>query len=343
MTDPAVRPGPPGSPLFSLRDVSVCFGLREVLCIPRLDIPAGMVTVLLGENGSGKTTLLRILNGLMEPARGTVEYRGTPLSSDGARLIRRDSVLLHQSVVLFRGTVFQNVAYGLRTRKVPAAHVPGRVAEALSLVGLGGFERRRSAALSGGERQRVALARALALRTPVLLLDEPAASIDAENRVLVESAVRSIAAAGATVIMSSHSMDFAYRLSDRTLLVEGGRVSPGRENILRGAVTGRDEQFTHFTTGPCTLRCPARDGEFAVAVLPFDDVILSLAPLVSSARNQMNGRVAAVQAEGGLLCVTVDCGVPIRTLVTRESAGELGVEPGLPCVVTFKASAVRLF
>jgi molybdopterin-binding protein len=308
------------------------------------------VTVLLGENGSGKTTLLRLLNGLASPASGTVAYQGALLGADGGRRIRADSVLVHQSVVLFRGSVYQNVAYGLGVRGVPRTQVPGRVSRALALVGLAGFERRRASALSGGERQRVAIARAVALETQVLLLDEPAASVDAESRLLVEQTVRRFSASGATVIMSSHAVEFAYRLADELLLLEAGRVSPGRENVLRGRVSGRDEQFTYFASGPCTLRCPARDGDFVTAVLPMDDVILSREPLASSARNQLQGRVTAVDplpeesgGAGSLLRITVDCGVPIRALITRAAARELDVESGRLCMLTFKASAVRLF
>ncbi len=333
-------------PLFSLSGVRVILGGVEVLSIPDLCIPGGRVTVLVGENGAGKTTLLRLLNGLLSPVSGTVEYRRVPLP-ESLRRVRAESVLVHQSAVLFRGSVYQNVAYGLGVRGVPRDEVPALVARALALVGLAGFERRKASALSGGEKQRVTIARALALETPVLLLDEPAAGVDGESRRLVEEAVRRITAGGATVIMSSHAEEFAYRLADEVLLLEGGRVSPGRENVLRGRVSGRDEQFTYFACGPCTLRCPARDGDFVTAVLPMDDVILSREPLASSARNQLRGRVTAVEAMSrescSLLRVTVDCGVPIRTLITRAAARELGVAAGLPCVVTFKASAVRLF
>ncbi len=336
-----------GSPLFSLDGVRVVLDGVEVLTIPALSLSAGCITVLVGENGAGKTTLLRLLNGLLCPASGSVVYRGVPLSGEGLRRIRTDSVLVHQSAVLFRGTVYQNVAYGLGVRGVPRAQIPARVARSLAHVGLAGFEGRRASALSGGERQRVALARALDLETPLLLLHEPAAGVDADSRLLVEEALRRITAAGATVIMSSHADEFAYRLADAVLRLESGSVSPGRENVLRGSVSGTDEQFTYFACGPCTFLCPAQHGDFVTAVLPMDDVILSKEPLASSARNQFWGRVTAVEAlsreSSSLLRITVNCGVPIRTLITRASAGELGVEPGRPCVVTFKASAVRLF
>jgi tungstate transport system ATP-binding protein len=340
MSDAARR-----SPVFTVRGLTACFDGRTVLSVDSLDIEEGRVTVLVGENGSGKTTLLRLLNGLVAPAAGRIEYRGEPVSvTDGAaRRLRSETVLVHQAPILFRGTVMQNVLYGLSLRRVPRPEAVRRASAALARVGLRGFEHRQAASLSGGERQRVAIARGCVLEPRVLLLDEPTANVDPESRTLVEDIVRGQAAAGATVLLSTHTLELAYRLCDRLLHLENGRIVPGRENIFKGAVAGTDESFTRFRTGSVELLCPARQGDFSVAVLRLDDVILSHAPLGSSARNQLRGRVMSVDPEESLLRVAVDCGVPVLTLVTRAAAAELGVEEGLECVVTFKASAVRLY
>jgi tungstate transport system ATP-binding protein len=264
--------------------------------------------------------------------------------TDGAaRRLRSETVLVHQAPILFRGTVMQNLLFGLSLRRVPRAEAKRRASAALARIGLGGFEHRQAASLSGGERQRVAIARGCVLEPRVLLLDEPTANVDPDSRALVEAVVREQAAAGATILLSTHTLELAYRLCDRLLRLEHGRIVPGRENIFKGAVSGTDESFTRFRTGSVELLCPARQGHFSVAVLPLDDVILSHAPLGSSARNQLRGMVTSIEVEEGLLRVSVDCGVPVLTLVTRAAAAELGVERGMQCVVTFKASAVRLF
>jgi tungstate transport system ATP-binding protein len=346
-------------PLFEARGLRAGFDGITVISIDSLRLPEGGITVLIGENGSGKTTLLRLLNGLLTPTAGLISYRGQRIDDGGLAALRAESVMLHQAPLLFRGSVLQNVGFGLRIRGVSRTDIIERTRRALLKVGMPGVERRRASSLSGGEKQRVALARALALQPRVLLLDEPSSSVDPQSRVLVETVIRDTAAAGATVIMSTHTMELAYRLSDTLHRMEGGRILPASENILKGTVEGRDEQFTLFraggaksasggadtksASGGALLRCPARDGDFRVAVLPYDELILSREPLASSARNQLRGKVIAVTAEDGLLRVSIDCGVVLHSLVTRESARELGVAPGSDCVVTFKASAVRLY
>jgi tungstate transport system ATP-binding protein len=336
-------------PLFEVRGLGAAFDGKPVLEIDSLRIPEGGVTVLVGENGSGKTTLLRILNGLLEPAAGSVHFRGLPLAGEGRAAVRARSVMVHQLPLLFRGTVAQNVGYGLRIRGVPKAEIVDRVASSLEAVGLPGFAPRRATALSGGEMQRVCLARALALASEVLLLDEPTANVDPDSRSVVERVVRDRALAGGSVIMSTHAMETAYRLCDTLLRLEAGRVTEPGENILRGAVERTDEQFTLFRavdapggTGALVL-CPARQGQFRVAVVPMDELILSRTPLDSSARNRLRGTVTAVERVGGLLRVSVDCGVVLKALVTPTAAVEIGVAVGAGLVVTFKASAVRLY
>jgi len=340
MSDAARRP-----PMFSVRGLTASFDGRTVLAVDDLDIEEGQVSVLVGENGSGKTTFLRLLNGLIAPAAGRIEYRGEPVSvTDGAaQRVRSETVLVHQAPILFRGTVMQNLLFGLSLRRVPRPEAVRRASAALARVGLRGFGHRQAASLSGGEKQRVAIARGFVLEPKVLLLDEPTANVDPDSRALVEAVVREQAAAGATILLSTHTLELAYRLCDRLLHLENGRIVPGRENIFKGAVSGTDESFTRFRTGSVELLCPARQGDFSVAVLHLDDVILSHAPLGSSARNQLRGMVTSIEVEEGLLRVSVDCGAPVLTLVTRAAAAELGVERGMQCVVTFKASAVRLF
>jgi molybdopterin-binding protein len=331
------------APLFAVRGLRTRFDGRTVLSVDSLEIQEGRVTVLVGENGSGKTTLLRLLNGLIPPDEGVIEFRGAPLGAGGHAAVRRESVLVHQSPLLFRGTVGLNAGYGPRVRGAGRAESRARASEALRRVGLAGFERRRASALSGGEAQRVALARALALSPAVLLLDEPTANLDEESRRVTEKIVRDVSASGTTVIMSTHNRELAYRLSDRLLQLDAGVPAEVQENILKGGIESIDDQFANFRAGDALIRCPARTGDFSVAVLPCDELILSRRPLDSSARNQLRGIVTEVLPFGNLVIAVVDCGVRLKALITPQSAAEIGVAPGAACVVTFKASAVRLY
>lgn len=344
--------------LFEAYGLRHLFDGREVLSIDRLAVAEGGVTVLVGENGSGKTTLLRILNGLLAPASGSVFFRGLPIAGDGGgaslapgrAAVRARSVMVHQLPLVFRGTVGQNVGFGLRIRGLPKDEIARRVSGALEQVGLPGFAGRRATALSGGEMQRVCLARALALEPEVLLLDEPTANVDPDSRSVVERLIRVRARSGVSVVMSTHVMETAYRLCDTLVTMEAGRIAEPDENILPGAVEGTDEQFTRFRAaaasrgapGPLIL-CPARQGEFRVAVIPMHELILSRSPLESSARNRLRGIVTAVERRAGLLSVSVDCGTVLKALVTTSAASEVDVAVGRDLVVTFKASAVRLY
>jgi tungstate transport system ATP-binding protein len=346
------------SELFAVDGLRHVFDGREVLSIDRLAIAEGGVTVLVGENGSGKTTLLRILNGLLAPAAGRVFFRGLQVAGNGGgavltagrAAVRARSVMVHQLPLVFRGTVGQNVGYGLRIRGVPRNQITRRVAGALGEVGLPGFAGRRATALSGGEMQRVCLARALALEPEVLLLDEPTANVDPDSRSVVERVVRARARSGVSVVMSTHVMETAYRLCDTLLRLEAGRIVEPGENVLPGAVERTDEQFTRFRAagasrvmpGPLIL-CPAQQGEFRVAVIPMNEIILSRSPLESSARNRLRGTVTAVDRLAGLLVVSVDCGTVLKALITPSAASEIDVVVGRDLVVTFKASAVRLY
>jgi tungstate transport system ATP-binding protein len=193
--------------------------------VPDLAIGAGKVTALLGPNGSGKSTLLNILAFLDAPTEGAVEFFGKPARHSHKELLalRRQVVLAHQNPVLFTTTVKKNVEFGLKVRGVPKAERERRAGEALDLVGMRGFINAKAHRLSGGETQRVVMAQALALDAPVLLCDEPAASVDAENRrVLLSLLERVCKEKGVTVVVTSHDMPWARSLAHTTVWLEDG-------------------------------------------------------------------------------------------------------------------------
>jgi len=212
------------APAYRLQRLRVDFGGHTVLDVPSLEIGAGRVTVVVGSNGAGKTTLLRVLAMLLTPSAGQLEFQGHRVEWRERSLhpLRAEVTLVAQAPLLFRRSVKANVAYGLRRRGLEA---DGRVEEALSKMGLQGFGPRSAWKLSGGETQRVAIARALAIDPPVYLLDEPAANIDRANVPVVEEIVRSLAARGRTVVMTTHNAEQAARLSDTTVFLESGRIA----------------------------------------------------------------------------------------------------------------------
>ena len=189
-----------------------------------LTIGAGEFFTLLGPSGCGKTTTLRMVAGFYFPTLGHIRFGG----QDVTRLApnKRGTGMVFQNYALFpHMTVAQNVAYGLKVRKVSAADRNRQVAEALAQVHLDGYGSRRIEQLSGGQQQRVALARALVIRPRMLLLDEPLSNLDAKLREETRAEIRRIQrAAGTTSIYVTHDQAEAMAMSDRIAVMQAGRV-----------------------------------------------------------------------------------------------------------------------
>jgi spermidine/putrescine transport system ATP-binding protein len=189
-----------------------------------LDIRSGEFFSLLGPSGCGKTTLLRMIGGFELPTEGTIAIGGADVT--GVPPYRRPVNMVFQHYALFPHlTVEENVSFGMRYKGVPRGQEAGKIAAALELVQLSGFEKRRPHELSGGQRQRVALARALALEPQVLLLDEPLGALDQKLRKEVQVQLKHLQRAlGITFIFVTHDQEEALTMSDRVAVMNRGRV-----------------------------------------------------------------------------------------------------------------------
>lgn len=236
-----------GKPL--LNDISFKVDTGETIC-------------LLGASGSGKSTLLRIIAGLEEADSGSLSFNGRDLTSTPAHL--RDFGLVFQDYALFPHlNVHDNVAFGLRMRRLPQEEVEKRVVNALEMVNLNGFEERQVIDLSGGEQQRVALARALATRPRLLMFDEPLGALDRTLREDLLNELRAILQqTNIPAIYVTHDQEEAFAIADRLLLFHNGEIvregtpaevwaNPesafvagflGLGNIIEGAVKGKTKE-----------------------------------------------------------------------------------------------------
>jgi putative spermidine/putrescine transport system ATP-binding protein len=189
-----------------------------------LDVLRGEFFTLLGPSGSGKTTTLRMIAGFERPDRGTIELGGTDVSDRPP--FERDVNTVFQDYALFPHlSVADNVAYGLRVRKVPRAERLRRTDEALEMVRLPSLGGRRPAHLSGGQRQRVALARAIVNRPQVLLLDEPLGALDLKLRQEMQVELKRIQQdVGITFVYVTHDQEEALTMSDRLAVFNHGRI-----------------------------------------------------------------------------------------------------------------------
>jgi putative spermidine/putrescine transport system ATP-binding protein len=189
-----------------------------------LSVPQGQLISLLGPSGCGKTTTMRAIAGLLNAAAGRIELAGQDITRLAAH--QRDIGLVFQSYALFPHlSLFENVAFGLRLRKVGEAALKQRTLQALASVGLADFADRLPAQLSGGQQQRVALARALVIRPRLLLLDEPLSNLDARLRVEMRAELRRLQReSGITMLYVTHDQDEALSLSDRIVVMREGRI-----------------------------------------------------------------------------------------------------------------------
>jgi len=189
-----------------------------------LSIMSGEFITLLGPSGCGKTTTLGLIAGFVPPSGGDVYVHGEKITQLPTFL--RDVGVVFQNYALFpHMSVFENVAFGLRIRRVPGAESRRRVEEALAMVRLADFGRRRPAQLSGGQQQRVALARALVIRPKILLLDEPLSALDKNLRAELQLEIRQIQRTlGITTILVTHDQNEALSMSDRIAVMRDGSV-----------------------------------------------------------------------------------------------------------------------
>lgn len=212
--------------LYKLSHITKVFAERTVLDISDLEITAGKICTLLGSNGAGKSTLLNILAFLDTPTAGIVNFCGTDVRNGKNSLLpyRRQVVLVDQSPILFTGTVWKNVEFGLKIRKIEKLERQKRIAKALEQVGMQDFAKADAQKLSGGETKRVALARALAVSPKVLLLDEPSANVDVENQKIILEIIKQANLEGTSVIFSTHQLSEGTQLADQTILLKNGKL-----------------------------------------------------------------------------------------------------------------------
>lgn len=210
--------------MLSVQALSYAYGKVPVLHEISLDVAEGEIICLLGASGCGKTTLLRAIAGLESGYEGTIRYDGQAI--DAVPVHERDFGLMFQDFALFpHMNVYDNIAYGLKRRKVSSRDIAKRINEILALVGLAGYDKRDISQLSGGEKQRVALARSLAPNPRLLMLDEPLGSLDESLRARLMVELRDIIkSVGVTAIYVTHDQHEAYAIADRIAVMNAGRI-----------------------------------------------------------------------------------------------------------------------
>jgi len=283
-------PGSSGESKPDVELIGVTKRFGEVVAVDRmtLDIPRSSFTSLLGPSGCGKTTTLRMIAGFEQPTEGEILLDGRAIA--GVPPYHRNVNTVFQHYALFpHMDVAQNVGYGLRQRKVGRIEEQRRVGEALELVRLGGYGKRRTWELSGGQQQRVALARALVNRPTVLLLDEPLGALDLKLRKQMQLELKALQQeVGITFVYVTHDQEEALTMSDLIVVMRDGLIQQqggptnlyerpanrfvadfiGSSNFLEGTVAeaGRDHRVTVTTDHGLTLNGEVTDPSATVEV-----------------------------------------------------------------------------
>ena len=273
-----------------------------------LNIEPGSFVTLLGPSGCGKTTTLRMIAGFESPDEGEIYLGEEPINELTPN--KRDTAMVFQSYALLpHYNVFDNVAYGLKLRKVPKEEIKERVMKILDLVELTGMEGRMTNQLSGGQQQRVALARALVIEPSVLLFDEPLSNLDAKLRVSMRTEIRRIQQeVGITAIYVTHDQSEAMALSDQIIIMNKGVV----------AQVGTPQEIYYHP-----------NSEFVAD-------FIGEANFLRGTLKSIDGAQAVMNIEGTELRVAAVDGLEVGkdyTLVLRPEAATLADEGGLPCKV----------
>ncbi|MEI8288252.1 MAG: ABC transporter ATP-binding protein [Verrucomicrobiota bacterium] len=329
------------------------------------------ITVLFGASGSGKTTMLRCLAGLEIPDEGKIMFgHETWYQKSGNILLpprNRGVGFVPQDYALFPHlTVGGNVSYGLN--ELFLAERASRVAETLRWLGLDGLDHRLPHELSGGQQQRVALARVVARRPKLLLLDEPLAALDAPTRLRLRGELRQLLRQlGIPTILVTHDRFEALALGDQLVVMADSRIQQagtvaevfnrpanlavahmaGTETVLPARVLKVVDGIVTAAVGDVKLVAVAADfpadaPEAHVCIRAEDVMLVADALPEASARNRFSATVVAVERDGPLLRVELDCGFPLKALLTPQAAAEMKIQPRAAVGVLIKAPHIHL-
>jgi spermidine/putrescine transport system ATP-binding protein len=331
-----------------------------------LEIQAGEFFSLLGPSGCGKTTTLRMVAGFEPPSDGQIMLDGTDVGNWAPH--RRNVNTVFQSYALFPFlTVAENVAFGMKYKSVPKSERDGRVAEALAMVQLSGYEKRRPNQLSGGQQQRVALARALVLRPSVLLLDEPLGALDAKLRRTLQVELAALQKeVGITFLYVTHDQEEALTMSDRLAVMHQGRIAQlgtpeevynepadayvadflGVSNLMDAQVerAGNGQGPCHLRMGDFTLQAQAGQlGATGAVKLAIRPERIHLRPHEAGGANCLPGMVERLVFLGSTthVYVRLATGSALQALL-RNDGGAVPYSQGTPVSVDLPADALRV-
>ncbi len=334
--------------MIELKNIIASYGENLVLQDFSLSVSDGEFVALLGASGCGKTTALKVIAGLMTEKSGEVWLDGKNITTIVAE--KREAAMVFQTPLLFPFlTVAENVGFGLKMRNVPKAEMRQKVAEALSLVKLEGFENRSATQLSGGQEQRVALARALVTNPRVLLLDEPFSALDAVLRIKMRNLIRELQQRlKITTVFVTHDQEEAVSIADRIALMDNGKlaqISAPKDFFIKPKTSNVARFFGWklFDGTVCGDFIETAVGKFDLSETPKklaigDKVLIGFHPTwaqiglpekTSFDNNQLNGKLEQI----------INLGAKLRFIVSLLKGELLELETSDSSIIDFLAKA----
>jgi len=362
------------------KKVCKSFNGKKVLRNIDIKIAESRINCVIGPNGAGKTTLFKILTLLDRATSGEIYFDGSPSSmispQEKLKLRRRIGVVM-QNPFMFNTSVRNNVAYGLKLRG--DGYLEKKVEEGLRMVQLSSIKDQSSLTLSSGEAQRVALARAIVLEPEVLFLDEPMANLDPLSMKIIEGlTLKMHKECDITIVMATHNLLQARRFGERLFVLRQGEIiqQGTAEDVFQYPNSSFAAEFVevgNLFRGRLIIENGTQKldlGKIRVEIVPRpefekteasvfatvrpEDILLSLEPFHSSARNSFFGEIVNMQDRGGIIWVTMEpfpespdakaelVSIPFVAVITRRSQEEMSLRVGMRVYFTFKASCVNV-
>jgi iron(III) transport system ATP-binding protein len=352
---------------ITINGVSKQFPGVKALDNINISIAKGEFFTLLGPSGCGKTTLLRTIAGFYEQDGGTISFNDRRI--DNIPAYKRDTGMVFQNYAVFpHMTVYENIAFGLKNRKVSSSEIERRVTEALKLARLSGYEKRTPDQLSGGQQQRVALARAIVIEPQVLLLDEPLSNLDAKLRVEMREEIRDLQKElGITAVYVTHDQEEALVISDRIAVMKSGVIQQigkpweiykdpdntfvasfiGKMNSIPIENTAKGGNVVSFTMGGKGFTLPGYSSDkdkLILAIRPEDIILSQQKGLLSVDGIGLSGTVKKCSFTGAMAVFTIDCGDEISIQANKPCPSHTDIlASGSPIQVAIPYEQILLF
>jgi sn-glycerol 3-phosphate transport system ATP-binding protein len=337
---------------ISVQNVGKYWGATRAVDGVSFEAEAGSLVVLLGPSGCGKSTTLRLIAGLEEVSSGRIFIGGNDVTA--LPPAQRRIAFVFQSYALFPHlTVAENILFGLKVRKVPAAERARRLARVAALLGLDALLQRKPSQLSGGQQQRVALGRAIIAETPVCLMDEPLSNLDAQLRAEMRREIRALQQKlGITMVYVTHDQSEAMSMADQVILMRDGRVEQAAapDQLYARPATTFAARFIGTPPMNILTLAPAAGGATIAGtdapVLPnplpgaASELLLGMRPEDVTFGDGIAARVQSVEFLGADTVIT--CLVGSQTLTARVP-GKAALAPGAAIRVGWRAEAVHVF